>query len=353
VVTTATRFEVWAPGRVNLIGDHTDHTGGLVLPMAIDLGLTLRAVAGGDEVRLSSADQAGEAVVPLAAGDGPAHRPPPTGWARFVAAVVAETRADGAPVAGLRGSITTTLPLGAGLSSSAALEVAVAAALAAAAGAGPVDALRLARRCRRAEERAVGVPCGIMDQLAVAAGVAGHALCIDCTTETWTPVPIGDDLAVFVVDSGVPRRLEATPYARLRDECVAARARLGPLTEATVAEAEALDDPVLVRRARHVITENRRVRDAVAAFAAGDPAEVGRLMDASHASLRDDLEVSVPPLDRLVARLRRVPGVHGARLTGAGFGGSVVVLADAGVDPGALGGRRVRPSAGAHVVALP
>lgn len=323
------------PGRVNLIGDHTDTTGGLVLPMAIDLATTITGARGGEQVVLASAAEPEVAVVPLDVDEPAAIEP---AWARYVAGVVAELR----PSVGFTGEVQTTLPVGAGLSSSAALEVAVALALGFDGRPRP-----LARLAQRAEQRASGVPCGIMDQLASAAGVAGHALLIDCHAETVHPVPIPPGLEVRVVHSGQARSLAGSAYGERRAAVVAAEEELGSLRLLTdPAAAEAVADPVRRRRARHVITENQRVRDFAAALAADDRAEAGRLMGASHASLRDDFEVSTPILDALVARLAARPGVHGCRLTGAGFGGCVVAI----TEPGALDeGWAVHASGGARV----
>lgn len=308
-------MRAFAPGRVNLIGDHTDHTGGLVLPMAIDLGTTVVGERGGDEVVLRS-DWAGDVVrVPLDVAD-PASVAPE--WGRFVAAVVAALR----PTEGLVGAVTTTLPVGAGLSSSAALEVAVAAAL----GADLADPVGLARACQRAEQAATGVPCGVMDQLASAAGVTGHALRIDCHELTVAPVPVPDDVEVWVVHSGEPRSLAGSAYAERAAACQQAESAVGPLRLAALGDLDAIEDPEVRRRARHVVTENARVDALVAALEAGDAAAIGEVMAASHASLRDDFEVSTPALDALVADLAATPGVLGARLTGAGFGGCAVAL---------------------------
>lgn len=334
------RVEAFAPGRVNLMGDHTDHAGGLALPMAIDLGTTVVGRPGGPRVRLTSEVLAGDADVPLAVTDPAAVAPE---WARYVAGVVAEMR----PPHGLVGRVTTTLPVGAGLSSSAALEVAVALALG-------VDGspLEVARLARRAEQRASGVPCGLMDQLTSIAGVEGHALMVDFARDTWEPVPVPAGVAVVVVHSGEERRLAGSAYAERREACAAAAERIGPLGDATLDDLRDLDDPVLRRRARHVITENGRVRTMAHALVAGDVATAGELMVESHRSLRDDFEVSTPALDAAVERLMAEPGVLGARLTGAGFGGCVVALVETGAvpDPSALTGRgwRVRPSGGAQ-----
>jgi galactokinase len=327
-----------APGRVNLIGDHTDYTGGLVLPMAIDLGTTVEGVREGGEVRLSSADVAEEAVVPLDVGN-PASVSP--AWARYVAGVVSVARTS----IGFRGRVTSTVPVGAGLSSSAALEVAVALALGF-----DGSALELALACQRAEQEASGVPSGVMDQLASAAGVAGCALLIDCASLEVTPVPLPPDVDVVVVHSGQSRTLVGSAYAERRAQCEAAEALLGPLRLAAADAIETLADPVVRARARHVVNENERVRAFAAALVRGDLAECGALMVASHESLRDDFEVSTDRLDELVADLVRRPGVHGARLTGAGFGGCVVAL----TEPGAIGvGWHVKATGGASVTWVP
>ena len=324
-----------APGRVNLIGDHTDYTGGLVLPMAIDLETVVVADRGGDRVVLSSVEDDHPADVGLDVADPAAVEP---AWARYVAGVVAVVQ----PSRGLRGHLSTTLPVGAGLSSSAALEVSVALALGF-----EGSPLALARACQRAEQLASGVPCGIMDQLASAAGVEGHALLIDCSTSTVEPVPLPEGLEVVVVHSGVARRLAGSAYADRRAECEAAEAEIGPLRSATAADVAGLADPVLRRRARHVISENERVRAFAAALAGGHLADLGPLLEASHASLREDFEVTTAELDALAGRLRATPGVLGARMTGAGFGGCVVAL----TGPGALHeGWQVRAAPGASVV---
>jgi galactokinase len=331
-------IRAWAPGRVNLIGDHTDHTGGLVLPMAIDLGTTVTGQRGGEVVELRSSAEPEPAIVPLDVDDPSSVEP---GWARYVAGVVAELRPSG----GFRGTVDTTLPVGAGLSSSAALEVAVALALGV-----ESTAVELARLCQRAEQRASGVPCGIMDQLASAAGVAGHALRIDCTTLDVRPVPVPDDLEVVVVDSGQRRSLATSAYADRAAACQAAQAVVGPLRSATVEDLAPLGDDVLRRRARHVITENARVDQLAAALVAGDRRSLADALAASHASLRDDFEVSTPVMDELVSRLVATPGVIGARLTGGGFGGCVVALTErATVLPDELAAWHLSAAGGARI----
>jgi galactokinase len=320
-VAIGRRVRAWAPGRVNLIGDHTDYTGGLAFPMAIELGTRVTGVRGGDRVKLRSEAEAEPVDLPLPLPD-PATVEP--AWGRYVAGVVAEV----APDTGFTGSVSSTLPVGAGLSSSAALELAVALAVGF-----EGSPLELARRCQAAEQRASGVPCGILDQLTSAAGVVGHGLLLDCTTLEITPVAMPDDVEVFVLNPGEPRSLAGSAYADRRAACEAAAALIGPLRQATLAAVEGLEDQLLRRRARHVVTENARVLAFTEALRSGDLATAGEAMWASHASLRDDFEVSTPGLDALVAALRETPGVHGARLTGAGFGGCVVALARPGAIP--------------------
>ena len=332
---------VWAPGRVNLIGDHTDYNGGLVLPIAIDLGTEvlfrptpgsplLSAVSDEDRhpVRLDL-DAIGIGRVPIGAIEPP--------WGRFVAAVAAAAgRTSGGAL-----TVRSTLPVGAGLSSSASLCVGLTLALGdpplgRAAGplrgplrgpaGGPAGPVALAHRAREAEREATGVSTGIMDQLCVAAARAGHALLIDCATESLQHVPVPGDCEVVVIHSGVSRSLATSPYGQRRAECDAAARRVGSLATAGLGALDEIGDPLLRRRARHVITENRRVAEFAQAMAVGDLASAGRLMTESHRSLRDDFEVSTPVLDGLVGELIALPGIFGARLTGAGFGGCVVAL---------------------------
>jgi len=320
---------------VNLIGDHTDHTGGLVLPMAIDLGVTMTGERLGDEVRLRSDAVPGEVVVPLRPGPAASYEP---AWGRYVAGVLSQVHPD----VGFVGQVTSTLPFGMGLSSSAALEVAVALALGF-----EGTPLELAQACQRAEQQATGVPSGIMDQLASAAGVEGSALLIDCYALTVEPVPVPEQARIVVIDSGQQRTLVGSPYAERVAQVTEAEAVVGPLRLARAEHLDAIEDEVVRRRARHVVTENERVREAAAALAKGDLFTVGEAMVSSHASLRDDFEVSTPVLDELVGRLRDTAGVWGARLTGAGFGGSVIALCDPTAD---LDGTWVQASRGAHLL---
>lgn len=323
-----------APGRVNLIGDHTDYTGGLVLPMAIDRYTDIRGVLGGDRVRLTSTDEPEPVDLPLRIEN--PHDATPA-WAKYVAGVITEMN----PSQGVRGRVETSIPIGAGLSSSAALEVAVALTLGFRG-----SALELAQLCQRAENRATGLPSGIMDQLAIAAGVADHALLIDCAELSVTPVALPADVEV-VVQFVAHRRLVGSPYADRVAECAAAERLIGPLRAATAVRANTIEDPVVQARALHVIGENERVREFVAALSARSMRDAGDLMVASHNSLRDLYQTSTPAMDAAVDALSRMPGVYGARMTGGGFGGCVVALAE----PGAItDGWVVRAVGGAAVV---
>lgn len=335
----------WAPGRVNLIGEHTDYAGGLVLPMAIQLGTTIEGERTDGSIRLRSTTQADEVRFDLPVDD-PASITP--AWGRYVGGVAAGLQSvAGLGVGGLDGEVSSDLPAGAGLSSSAALEVATAFAL----GAGDsLDRAAIAELCQRAEQVATGVPCGVMDQMASACGVEGHALRLDCSTGEIRPVPVPDDVAIVVVHSGQTRELAGSEYGDRRSDVEAATAIVGPLRTVTSLDAlDAIDDPTVRRRARHVVTENARVDAFADAIAAGDLVLAGTILVAGHRSLRDDFDVSTDVLDALVDSLVATDGVYGARLTGAGFGGCVVALCRPGVDPTPPGHRSwlVRPSAGA------
>jgi len=318
-------FAFRAPGRVNLIGDHTDYNEGFVLPLALDLECTVRARPTDDgHIRLRSEDVVGAVEV---AADGSTEPREVEGWGRYAAGVARVLRERGRPARGLEGIVSSTVPVGAGLSSSAALEVAVALALSEAAGF-ELPPLELALACQEAELVATGVPCGIMDQLASVAGVAGHALLIDCRSLDVRPIPLPAELAVLVVHSGVPRELAGSAYAERRAACEAVAARLGLESLRDATPERVADEP----RARHVVSENGRVLAAADALAAGRLEALGPLLRESHESLRDDFEASTPELDALVATLEAA-GALGARLTGAGFGGCVVALTPASRAP--------------------
>ncbi|HAP75423.1 MAG TPA: galactokinase [Acidimicrobiaceae bacterium] len=307
-----------APGRVNLIGDHTDYTGGLVFPMAVDRWTEIRFQPA-ERVELTSADEPDPVSLPLRVDDPTSVSPH---WGRYVAGVVSEM----APSHGIRGQVTTTIPIGGGMSSSHALEVAVALALGF-----EGTVVELAQLTQRAENRSSGVPTGIMDQFSIAGGVAGHALLMDCGALTIEPVPLPDDAEVVVMFIA-HRTLVGSAYTDRVHECAAAEQQIGPLRSASSAEAASIDDPVVRKRAMHVVAENQRVLDFAAALRNGDLSAAGHLMVASHNSLRDLYETSTPVMDAAVQQLCATPGVWGARMTGGGFGGCVVAL----TQPGAL-----------------
>ncbi len=314
-----------APGRVNLMGDHTDYNQGLVLPMAIDRDLLIGVRPRSDGlVRIRSLDvhvSRGEVVVVAADGSTDPGGSEP-GWERLVAAVVRALAERGRPAVGIDAGVASAVPMERGLASSAAFEVAVGLALSDAAE-WSLRPAELAMACRDAEEVATGVPCGIMDQLACLLGRAGQALRIDCRSLEVRPVQVPADLAVLALDPAVPRRLEASGYAELRAACEADAARLGipALRDATLEQIR--DEP----RARHVVSEDLRVEAVARALDRGQIAALSEPFVASHASLRDDLGVSTPELDGLIEALVGA-GAVGARPTGAGWGGSVVALAE-------------------------
>jgi galactokinase len=319
-----------SPGRVNLIGEHTDYNEGFVLPMAIDRAVWI-ALAARDErqvtVHALDVDQVAEFDPGCAEHRGPQ-------WAEYVRGVAWSLTQSGYVPSGWRGVFTSDLPQGAGLSSSAALELAVARAFAVASDL-PWDPPAMAALCQRAECEWVGVACGIMDQLTSACGAQGHALLIDCAELRIEQLPLPAQCAVVVLDTGTRRRLVQSAYNELREQCAAAARACGAPSLRRVdlptleTQAPNLDERIY-RRARHVITENRRTRAAADALRSGDGRALGRLMDASHRSLREDFAVSCPALDEMVACGRRHGACWGARLTGAGFGGCVVALVRAG-----------------------
>jgi galactokinase len=293
-----------------------------VLPVAIQLGVSVEIHARAADVSLTSALLGAAPAFP-ADGSGPKA----SGWARYAQAVAAELAALGRPPIGLAATVSSDLPAGAGLSSSAALEVAVALALCAIAD-WELEPMELAQACQRAELRAVGVPCGILDQAASILGRDGTAVLLDCGTLEHRLIAVPAGMALLIADSGVERRLEDSAYARRRAELEEALRAVGA-DRSTAVQPSDLDrlEGVGKRRLRHVVTENERVRRFAAALESRDLSLAGDLLLASHASLRDDYDVSIPELDLLV-ELAAGAGAYGARLLGAGFGGAVLMLVD-------------------------
>jgi galactokinase len=361
---------VQAPGRVNLIGEHTDYNDGFVLPCAIDYGTVIAARARDDMlVRVVAADYKGE--VDEFRLDEPIAARKDALWPNYVRGVARHLIEHGLPLRGADLALAGNVPQGAGLSSSASLEVAVAQAFKTLFGFSSLSPTDMALIAQRAENLFVGCNCGIMDQLISARGEADHALLIDCRSLQSLAVPLPDGAVVMIVDSRVQRGLVESEYNTRREQCEAAarHLRVPALRDAT---AETLTvrgsdlDPVVRCRARHIVTENQRTLDAAEALANADLHRMGELMAQSHASMRDDFEITVPAIDRLVDILQRAIGREGgARMTGGGFGGCVVALLPAMLVPAAhaaveahyrapSGERGVvyvcRPSAGAGVL---
>src|SRR5438552_9545277 len=324
-------FVAGAPGRVNLIGEHTDYNDGLVLPAAIDRHVFIAARRNGSpRVRLAAAAFEGRVEFPC---DDPG-RPVLPAWARYPQGVAVKLLARGISVHGLDAAIAGDLPIGAGLSSSAALEVASALVLEAA-GDHALPARDRALVCHAAEAEFVGVPSGIMDQFASALCRRGHALFLDCRSLETHHIPLGASLAIAVCDTGTARSLAGSAYAQRRRECTDAVlalqktgmkiASLRDVTADDLPRVERLPEP-LVRRARHVVTENARVVEMATLLESGQPAGLADVFAASHRSLREDYEVSSRELDAMVDAALASPGCIAARMTGAGFGGAVVAL---------------------------
>ena len=330
----APRSAIFVPGRVNLMGEHVDYNDGLVLPMAISAGTAVAwGPADGDRIEAVALDLAGARDAFVAAQAGP-HQP--ADWRSYVRGMAACMADRGLAVGAARLAIAGSIPRGSGLSSSASMCVAVGRALSAAAGIADPDPRELALAAQAAEHQWAGVKCGIMDQMAVAVGAPREAVLLDCRDLSVRSVPLPADWAVLIVQSGVVRGLVDGHYNARRADCEnAARALgLGSLRAATLAQiAAATLDPVARARAVHVVGEIARTSAAVAAIEARDLAALGTVMRASHASLRDLFNVSVPAVDRLAEKLNDAIGpAGGARMTGGGFGGAVVaVLADRAV----------------------
>jgi galactokinase len=329
---------VRAPGRVNLIGEHTDYNEGFVLPAAIDreIWLAFEPLAEAS-VELTSLDM-GETRSFEFEGLSPAPRPK-SSWIDYVAATAWAMREAGLPIRGFRGVLDSTIPTGSGLSSSAALEMASSWALADPDSPRPGPA-RMAAIAQRGENRYVGVNCGIMDQFASAAGKAGNALFIDCRANEFQAAPMPPSLSIVVCDTGSPRRLDGSSYNARRSECELGAALIRE-REPGVKTLRDVDWAMLVRnrdrlpevvgrRCEHIVKEDERVIETVSALRDGDLEGLGRLFAASHASMRDLFEISSRELDAMVEIALGVPGVVAARMTGGGFGGCTVNLVEAG-----------------------
>ena len=331
-----------SPGRVNLIGDHTDYTGGMVLPMAIDRYTTITAQPLDAAIQLTSSDQPIEMHCKLPVVDPSSVVP---AWGRYVTGVAHQMQVSN----GFSGSVSTTLPLGGGLSSSAALELSTALILSQVNDLPALTSLELAQLCRFAEHLATGVPCGIMDQLTCASGVAGSALLIDCHSLQVSPIEIPHDVHIYV-QFIAHRQLASSAYSDRVFQCAQAEQHIGPLRLAEVENVRNIADDGLRRRAMHVVSENERVRRATVALALQDMTTFGQLMNESHQSLRDNFEVSTNQMDEAVRSAQQTPGVFGARMTGGGFGGCIVIIADSSANISNLeGAMRVKPVSGAQL----
>jgi len=321
-----------APGRVNLIGEHTDYNDGFVLPVAIDRQVVIAARVRDDQrVRLWSVSFEQSSEFGLEEIEADAAAP----WSNYVRGVALMLQQQGFALRGIDATLAGNVPIGSGLASSAALEVASATALCALSNVS-VGAVTLAQICQRAENEFVGMNCGIMDQFIAVLGQVGSALLIDCRSLDYQLVPVPTGASIVVCDTMKRRGLVESEYNLRRKQCEAgveilrekvlnARALRDVTLQQLEAHADALP-PTVLRRCRHVVSEDQRVLMAVEALRDTDAAEVGRLMDLSHASLRDDYEVSCRELDEMVRLARDAPGCLGARMTGAGFGGCTVNL---------------------------
>ncbi len=323
---------VAAPGRVNLIGEHTDYNDGYVLPAAIDRHVVIAASARLDDtVRVHALDFGEDASFSLAA------IPPAEGaWSDYPRGVAWALQSAGHALCGLDMVITSDVPIAAGLSSSAAIELAAAHAFEQAGG-WSIGGVERALLCQVAENEYVGMRCGIMDQYVISLGQASHALLIDCRSLAYRAIPMSPDAVLVICDTKKRRGLVDTEYNTRRQECERGAQALGvralrDVTPQELEERRGALEPITAKRCRHVVTENQRVLDAVQALGFGDLRAFGQLMNASHASLRDDYEVSCRELDAMVEAAWDVEGVLGARMTGAGFGGCTVNL----VEPAAL-----------------
>jgi len=328
---SAPAIVVQAPGRVNLIGEHTDYNDGLVLPCAIDYRTVIAARARADRtVRVVAADY-GDAMDEFSL-DAPIERVESPMWANYVRGMIWALAERGLPLQGMDLAISGDVPQGAGLSSSASLTVAVGRLFATLPGFEALSPVDIALTAQKSENDFVGTKCGNMDQISSACGKQDHALMIDCRSLDVHPVPIPEGAAIMIFHSHVRRGLVDSEYNTRREQCEAAARHFGvpALRDIDMAVLEQRGgelDPMTLRRARHVVTENERVLAASAALGAGDLARMGELMAASHASMRDDFEITVPLIDQLVDIVKDAIGARGGvRMTGGGFGGCVVAL---------------------------
>lgn len=318
-----------APGRVNLIGEHTDYNDGFVLPMAIDREVQIAARVRDDRVVRMCAVDFGNALSAFSL-DAPIAHDDQNRWSNYVRGVAWALQSRGIIIPGFDLAIQGNVPLGSGLSSSAALEVCAAVTFVEMASL-KINRVEIAQLCQQAESEFVGVKCGIMDQFISALAQEGHALLIDCRDLSYRAVPLPQDVSVIVCDTGKRRGLVDSEYNNRRSECEQAAAKLGvkALRDVSIDELNRheKDLPAIVfKRARHVVAENKRVLQAIDAAKRNDSQAFGVLMNESHVSLKNDYEVSCAELDTMVEIARRQPGCFGARLTGAGFGGCTVSL---------------------------
>jgi len=323
-----------APGRVNLIGEHTDYNDGFVLPMAIDraVWIAMRPTSN-EQLNVHSLDFGELRTFTLKEMRKQKRRDKGDNWIEYLKGVAWALQEAGYALRLWEGVLAGNVPIGAGLSSSAALEMGTARAFAFSSEL-PWDPPTMATLGQRAENEWIGVNCGIMDQMISAAGKAGHALLIDCRSLETGPVPLPPDTVVVVMDTATRRGLVDSAYNERRAQCEAASRFFGvpALRDVSVAHFEAKADeldPLICRRARHVISENERTLQASQTMRQGDAVKLGQLMNASHESLREDFEVSSDALDTMVEHARRTDGCYGARMTGAGFGGCAVALVQA------------------------
>jgi galactokinase len=323
-------FTSYAPGRAEVLGNHTDYNEGYVLAMAVDRGTTFTGHVGSDRTVTIHSEGMGTVSVELDKLAAESVAP----WARYIFGVVDQFRRCDLPVGGFEAKITSNLPLGAGLSSSASVENATVLFIAQAFGA-TLDALQMARISQKAEHDFVGVRCGLLDQIASLMSTDGHATFIDCRTTEVSHVPFDGATSVILANSNVKHALVGGEYNERRSDCEAAARALGVpfLRDATTEMLKAHKAKIadrIYRRALHITSENERVLEGSAALRKGDMVRFGELMFVSHESSRHNFENSCPELDLLVAAARKVPGVYGARLSGGGFGGATINLVKKG-----------------------